>query len=132
MGKIGKKFLTIFVSLFIMISTTLTVLANHEVRATKYYGGHGCGWVTADGSRINNAKINSGDHRWVALSPDMFNKGYKLGDKIWVESENIALRGEWIIKDKMGSRVRNGIDFLMTRENSKGFTNPCKVRIRKV
>ena len=122
----------IVISLFICICMTFGALANHEVRATKYYAGHGCGWRTADGSQINNAKVNSGEHRWVALSPDMFKKGYKLGDRIYVESENARLKGEWVVKDKMAPRVKNGIDFLMTRENSKAFANPCKVRIRKI
>lgn len=124
-----KKFLTF---ILILIMCVITVDANHKVRATKYYGGHNCGWMTADGSRINNAKVNSGEHRWVALSPDMFNKGYKLGDKIHVTSDNPRLNGVWVVKDKMASSVRNGIDFLMTRQNSKDFVNPCTVTIRKV
>lgn len=124
-----KKFIYIII---MCVCCVCDINANHEVRATKYYAGHNCGHVTADGSRINNAKVNSGEHRWVALSPDMFNKGYKLGDRIWVESSNTRLRGEWVVKDKMGQRVRNGIDFLMTHENSKNFTSPCKVRIKKI
>ena len=67
----------------------------------------------------------------MALSPDMFNKGYKMNDTIIVESDLSILNGEWIVKDKMGPRVRNGIDFLMTRTNSKEFNNPVKVMIKK-
>lgn len=105
---------------------------NHTLRATKYYANHNCGSITADGSRINNERVHNGQDRWVALSPDMFKKGYSLGDKIMVESPNPRLNGVWIVKDKMGPRLRNAIDFLMTRGNSKTFTNPCKVTIRKI
>lgn len=104
----------------------------HRVRATKYYAGHGCGYVTADGSRIDVKKVHNGTIRWVALSPDMFKKGYKLGDRIHVTSSNSRLNGVWVVKDKMASWKRNSIDFLMTKENSKDFDNPCHVTIRKI
>ena len=122
-----RKILFILLTIF-----CLGVQTNHTVRATKYYAGHNCGHVTADGSHINTLKVHSGEHRWVALSADMFRKGYKMGDRIYVESNNPVLRGVWIVKDKMGPQKRNSIDFLMTRGNSKGFTNPCKVTIRKI
>lgn len=106
--------------------------ATHTVRATKYYANHNCGSITADGSRINNDRVHNGQDRWVALSRDMFRKGYKLGDKIRVESPNPVLNGVWVVKDTMGPRKTNSIDFLMTRGNSKGFQNPCKVTITKI
>lgn len=119
--------------LFLIVSLCFLVTnAQHQVKATKYYTGHGCGWRTADGSKINNSRVNSGADRWVALSPDMFKKGYKLGDTILIESSLSILNGKWVVRDKMGSRVRNGIDFLMTRENSKEFKNPIKVTITKI
>lgn len=127
-----KKTILTIVIIILSVYVNTGIFANHQVRATKYYAGHGCGWVTADGSKINNAKVNSGEHRWVALSPDMFKKGYKLGDRIYVTSENKRLEGIWVVKDKMAPRVKNGIDFLMTRENSKAFVNPCKVIIKKI
>lgn len=114
--------------LFICIG--FVVFGQHTVSATKYYPGHGCGWRTADGSKINIHRVNSGHDRWVALSHDMFKKGYKLGDVIIVKSKNPHLNGEWIVRDKMGPRARNRIDFLMTRTNSKHFAN-CKVVIKK-
>lgn len=117
-------------TIFLLMS--LCCFGQHNVRATKYYAGHNCGHVTADGSRINTNKVHTFEHRWVALSPDMFRKGYKLGDKIFVISSNKLLHGIWVIKDKMGPRKRNSIDFLMTRGNSKGFQNPCQVTIKKI
>lgn len=124
-----KKILTILMILMIGI---VSLNANHKVRATKYYAGHNCGMVTADGSRINISKVHTFEHRWVALSPDMFRKGYKFGDKIHVTSDNPLLCGVWIVKDKMGPRKTNSIDFLMTHQNSKSFNNPCMVTIRKI
>lgn len=111
---------------------TIGVFAQHTLRATKYYPRHNCGIVTADGSRINVDKVHSGEHRWVALSRDMFRKGYKFGDRIFVTSKNPRLSGIWVVKDKMGLRKRNSIDFLMTVGNSKKFVNPCNVTIRKI
>ena len=119
-----------------LVSTALMLQtqahANHVLRATKYYPNHNCGMVTADGSRINIEKVHNFQHKWVALSQDMFRKGYRLGDLIHVTSKNSLLNGIWTVKDKMGPRARNSIDFLMTRGNSKAFANPCKVTIRKV
>lgn len=127
-----KKFLKIFfVTALLSLSCTFNIQSQHRVRATKYYAGHNCGHITADGSRINNNKVNSGEHRWVALSRDMFRKGYKMGDVIYVDSDNVSLKGYWVVKDKMGARHSNCIDFLMTRTNSRGFTNPCHVTITK-
>lgn len=124
-----KRLISILV---IAAMTASFAMAGHKVRATKYYAGHKCGTVTADGSRISVSKVHSGEHRWVALSPDMFRKGYRLGDRIKVVSSNPRLCGIWVVKDKMGPRKRNSIDFLMTRENSKDFNNPCMVEISKV
>ena len=119
-------------SIITVLAISISINAHHKVSATKYYPGHNCGMVTADGSKINVSKIHTFEHRWVALSRDMFRKGYKLGDKIYVTSSNPLLRGVWIVKDKMGPRITNGIDFLMTRGNSKDFGGRCTVRIKKI
>ena len=110
----------------------MEINAQHSMRATKYYAGHRCGFVTADGSRINNTKVRNGEHKWVALSHDMFSRhGFKLGDSIRVESSNPYLNGVWHVKDKMGPKLRKSIDFLFTRD-MKGFINPCKVIIYRL
>lgn len=121
-----------FIIALVVLLFSPVIIPNHTLRATKYYANHNCGSITADGSRINNARVHNGQDRWVALSHDMFKKGYSLGDIIMVESKNPRLNGTWIVKDKMGPRLRNSIDFLMTRGNSKAFNNPCKVTIRKI
>lgn len=118
-------------SLIVCLCFVFNINAQHKVRATKYYPGHNCGWVTADGSSINYNKLLNKSIRWVALSRDMFIKhGFELGDIIIVDSDNPCLKGEWIVKDKMGPRKTMSIDFLFAREH-KGFDNPCKVIIRK-
>lgn len=132
MIKIKRIFRKVLIFILVTLICSMEISANHIVRATKYYAGHNCGYVTASGDRINNQKVRSGEHRWVALSHDMFKKhGFKMGDKIRVESNNLVLQGEWIVKDKMSPRLRDSIDFLFTRD-MKGFTNPCKVTIYRI
>ena len=127
------KFITIYtVILMSFVCMGFRGETEHTVRATKYYAGHNCGVITADGSRINVSRVHNFTDRWVALSPDMFKKGYKFGDVIHVTSNNPVLNGHWVVKDKMASYKKNSIDFLMTRGNSREFNNPCKVTIRKV
>lgn len=127
-----KNWCLTLITLVTLFLPTMASTTHHEVRATKYYPNHNCGMVTADGSKINIRKVHIFEHRWVALSRDMFKKGFKLGDRIWVESDNPLIRGVWIVKDKMGPKKRNSIDFLMTRGNSVKFKNPCKVKIKKL
>lgn len=98
----------------------------HTLRATKYHPGMGgAGWFTASGDRINNSKLKNYEIRWVALSPDMFSRyGFRLGDTIEVTCESVPkLNGLWIVKDKMGRRMRKRIDFLLPRGDNYGFTH---------
>ena len=57
--------------------------------------------------------------------------GLKMKQSAFVFGLFAALFGG-ILLGFMFSPVKNGIDFLMTRENSKTFTNPCKVTIKKI
>ena len=124
-----KKFLLFT---FLSIIATTAMCGSHRVKATKYYAGHNCGTVTADGSKINNSRVHVMTDRWVALSPDMFKKGYRMKDTIIVTGAAYPiLNGEWVIKDKMAKRMTNRIDFLMTPGNSKAFESPCMVTITK-
>lgn len=132
MIKIKRIFRKVLIFILVTFICSMEISANHTVRATKYYAGHNCGWVTADGSRINETRIKNGQDRWVALSRDMFKvHGFKYGDNIRVESDNPHLNGIWKVKDLMGPRKVKSIDFLMPR-NDKYFNNPCKVRIYKI
>ncbi len=57
--------------------------------------------------------------------------GFKMGDVIIVESESTpAINGEWVVKDKMGPRLRKRIDFLTPRGDKYNFRNGS-VTIRK-
>ena len=111
-----KIILSIILLLFAALSSE--AVTKHKLRATKYYP---TGKATASGAMPDYKKINNGTIRWVALSRDMFDKGYKMNDTIFVESDNPRVVGFWVVKDKMGPRHHDAIDFLMTRENSKEF-----------
>ena len=92
----------------------------------------GAGWVTASGSRIDNNKLRNYEIKWVALSRDLFNKlGVKMGDEVIIECANKLLNGVWIVKDKMGPRMRNHIDILLPRGDKMNFHGPIKVQISK-
>ena len=109
-----------------MAVMVMTVMGQtYTVSATKYHPGMGgAGWVTASGDRIDNAKLKKYEIRWVALSPDLFNKGFRMGDTIEVTCESVPkLNGLWIVKDKMGRRMRKRIDFLLPRGDNYGFTH---------
>ncbi|MBR1543659.1 MAG: hypothetical protein IJ626_02045 [Muribaculaceae bacterium] len=108
---------------------------SYTLRATKYHPGRGgAGWVTASGSRIDNAQLKRYEIRWVALSHDMFRQyGFRLGDTIRVTCERIPkLNGKWVVKDKMGPRLRKRIDFLLPYRDTIGFVNPTTVEIEKL
>ena len=126
-----KKFKKVLTILVLALIINYSVNAQHVLRATKYYAGHNCGWITADGSRINETRVKNGQDRWVALSPDMKKLGYNFGDTIRIESDNPHLNGQWIFKDSMSSKKKKSIDFLMPRK-SDYFNNPCYVTIYKV
>ena len=105
----------------------------HTLTATKYHPGMGgAGWVPASGDRIDKGRLARHEIRWVALSHDMFNKGYRMGDTIEVTCERLpAINGKWVVKDKMGKRLRNRIDFLLPRGDDYGFAGHITVEIRK-
>ena len=111
-----KIILSIILLLFAALSSE--AVTKHKLRATKYYP---TGKATASGAMPDYKKVNNGTIRWVALSRDMFDKGYKMDDTIFVESDNPRVVGFWVVKDKMSPRHHDAIDFLMTRENSKEF-----------
>ena len=105
------------------------------MRATKYHPGMGgAGHVTASGDRIDKAKLRNYEIRWVALSADMFRKhGFKLGDTIMVTSESVPkLNGKWVVKDRMGARRKQSIDFLLPKGDNYRFHGTTTVTIEKV
>lgn len=125
-----KRFIPVLVAL-----VSLTAIAQEfTMRATKYHPGTGgAGWVTASGSRIDNGKLRAYEIRWVALSADMFKRhGFRMGDTIIVSSDKIPkLNGKWVVKDRMGTRRAQHIDFLLPKGDNYGFTSPTTVTIKK-
>ena len=118
-----------------MAVMVMTVMGQtYTVSATKYHPGMGgAGWVTASGDRIDNAKLKRYEIRWVALSPDLFNKGFRMGDTIEVTCDHVPrLNGKWVVKDRMGRRTHMKIDFLLPRGDDHGFHSRVNVTIRKV
>ena len=94
----------LFVILISIIGlATMAQGQSHDVYATMYYATRG--GCTASGSRVVPSKVKSGEHRWVALSRDLFKAGYRMGDTIVVTSANNSfVNGYWVVKDKMAGR----------------------------
>ena len=123
---------------FIIVLTGLcfnTIIYPKELSLTALYYHAKDGRKTASGNTIDNEKILSKEHRWVAISRDLIkNKTLNLGDTIEVISYNCPpLNGIWIINDTMGEKHKRKIDFLLHKEepNKINFLNPHKVLIKK-
>jgi 3D (Asp-Asp-Asp) domain-containing protein len=82
---------------------------------------------TASGERIP-ATYRVGTHRWVAVSPDMIGKGYKLNTTIELCGISPELDGVYTIKDKTHRRMRNTVDILV-RQNK--YYNSWKALARR-
>lgn len=97
----------LFVILISIIGlATMAQGQSHDVYATMYYATRG--GCTASGSRVVPSKVKSGEHRWVALSRDLFKAGYRMGDTIVVTSDNNSfVNGYWVVKDKMAGVARS-------------------------
>ena len=119
----------LFVILISIIGlATMAQGQSHDVYATMYYATRG--GCTASGSRVVPSKVKSGEHRWVALSRDLFKAGYRMGDTIVVTSANNSfVNGYWVVKDRMAGRRK--IDFLVHRSDARKFRNGS-VTIRKM
>lgn len=128
-----KRFKNLILTILFVMFISLNASANkYTMNATWYKPGHGCGWVTASGDRINYNKLKNFQIRWVALSPDMFNKhGFKMGDVIEIESEYKELSGIWIVKDKTSPRLKNHIDFLFAQQPKTFGSGKVKMRKKK-
>lgn len=86
--------------------------------------------TTADNSSIDLVKLNRYELKWVAVSRDLL-KHFNYGDTILVESDNVNLSGEWVIKDTMNRRFTNRIDFLCPINDNYEFDRPINLTITK-
>ena len=120
-----QKILMLLALVFIMTGANVNngVQLNSTWYSTKTFNGR----KTADGTVVRHS-----GQRIVALSPDMFKKGFKLGDRIHVVSKSDPkVNGYWTVRDKTAPRLRGHIDFLLHPSEGKGFHNG-KVTVTKI
>lgn len=86
--------------------------------------------TTADGSKINLAKLKNGDIRWIAVSRDLLSK-YKYGSVVFVDSEDGNIRGYYEVHDTMNKRWRKRIDILTHVSSDHGAGLWKEVRITR-
>ncbi len=104
-----------------------------NVNGTYYYPGGKLAWKTASGDRIDSDKLKNREIRWVAVSPDVFAAGFKMGDTIVVQCDKAPrLNGKWVIKDRMGKRTHRSVDFLVARGDTQGLPGRMSLTISKV
>ena len=86
--------------------------------------------ITADNSRIDLERLDSGELKWVALSRDLLKEHFNYGDKIEIICEDHkAINGIYYVHDTMNRRYSERIDILLPEGNKYG---KWKVIIRKV
>ena len=82
--------------------------------------------ITASGAHINMEDPQS--HRWIAVSRDLEAKGLTFGVKVCVTGAG-KLDGIWIVQDRMNSRWKSRIDFLVNKELKGGKWENVRVEI---
>ena len=80
--------------------------------------------ITADGTKIDNRKVKSGEQRIVAISRDLL-YAIPLGSLIYVEGH-----GYYEVRDTMNSRFKHRIDIL--QHSSKKNFKKDKIKIKLV
>ena len=80
--------------------------------------------ITADGTKIDNNKLKSGEQRIVAISRDLLH-AIPLGSLIYVEGH-----GYYEVRDTMNSRFKHRIDIL--QHSSKKNFKKDKIKIKLV
>ena len=80
--------------------------------------------ITADGTKIDNNKVKSGEQKIVAISRDLL-YAIPLGSLIYVEGH-----GYYEVRDTMNSRFKHRIDIL--QHSSKKNFKKDKIKIKLV
>ena len=80
--------------------------------------------ITADGTKIDHRKLESGEQRIVAISRDLLH-AIPLGSVIYVEGY-----GKYEVRDTMNSRFKHRIDIL--QHSSKKNFKKDKIKIKLV
>lgn len=87
--------------------------------------------VTADNSKIDLEKLNSGDLKWVAVSRDLRDK-FEYGDVIRIMSTDMSINGEYEVHDTMHPRFKDCVDILTAEGQSLGLGKWYNVSIQLV
>lgn len=79
--------------------------------------------ITADGTRINNKKVMSGEQKIVAISRDLLH-AIPLGSIIDIEGY-----GRYEVRDTMNSRFNHSIDILQHYSKKNFKKNNIKIKL---
>ena len=83
-------------------------------------------FITASGAHIN--PDNPQNHRWIAVSRDLEEKGLTFGVKVKVTGAG-HLDGVWTVQDRMNARWESRIDFLVNKKLKGGKWENVEVEI---
>ena len=81
--------------------------------------------ITADGTKIDNRKVKSGEQKIVAISRDLL-YAIPLGSLIYVEGH-----GYYEVRDTMNSRFNHSIDILQHPSKKNFKKNNIKIKLVK-
>ena len=79
--------------------------------------------ITADGTKIDNNKLKSGEQKIVAISRDLL-YAIPLGSLIYVEGH-----GYYEVRDTMNSRFKHSIDILQHSSKKNFKKNNIKIKL---
>lgn len=84
--------------------------------------------VTADCSKIDLAKLEKGEIKWIAVSRDLLER-YPYGSVVELESDSDpSINGIYEVHDTMNKRYENYIDILVPTRVKLGKWNDVKIR----
>ena len=84
-------------------------------------------FITASGAKIE--ECCPGDHRWLAVSRDLEDEGFKFGVRVLISGTDSPLDGVWIIQDRMNKRWSRRIDFLVDKSRTGGYWENVEIEI---
>mgnify|MGYP003643660148 FL=1 len=84
--------------------------------------------TTASGKKINES--NPIGHRWIAVSRDLEQLGFKMGEKVMIDGAD-DLSGIWTIQDRMNKRWTQRIDFLVNKTRKGGKWDNVTIKLIK-
>lgn len=85
--------------------------------------------ITADNSKINLEKLNSGELKWIAVSRDLLSY-VDYGSKVHIRSKkDPKINGVYIVKDRLNSRFTKRIDILKPINENLGKWDDVELEI---